>query len=994
MVLFAILMVDVHHAICQPITLYVSKQKGQFSSYNGNFNKKTDRYEQGTVNLSTTGPVTYQINPGTLSIGINDEKTWNGTISANPNMTVPGTETPAALIADYDIKFSRPYGTGTVGTVESTYYCSDNGSAAGTGGCAFHGGNPGAHEMVRNTGQYTLNFNVVSVKVDLPDTICLGKTGQKDVTAISFPANAGNFVWTSSHPKVQITNGNQATANITLLDTTVKNATVKVTYSIENVSYEATGVLSTCECSCKPINGGLNVGPLHINLNVNPQQLSPDGNGNCLYQTDNASVNLTIDGVIKRTANLQNNVKVGFGKNCQSGDLSKVTVDWKGSIDIPAIEIQGVKTFDMKVKEVHLAVAPSGNLSGSVTVNVSNPVDRDLSLGKKFVMLRKGTNSDITFSYNNANGWAGKFDFSGIQNINIDLVKTSDGNDVTIANFKGNMDKDGTLTGDFKVVAQATYKTNLFKVTMKELTLGCELKIPDASFRLTNGSGKVQLSEMKAVTGTIDLGLNFPKAGGCVATVAAANITAFSMTLDQFNLQADFNKDFDLTKVEGDLKAKHNSFDVKIAVDKFKISNGSLEKFSCSGQVKYSSFSFNLQKADYVPVKLQIDAKVELSATGAAAMLEVKGFTIAEDGTITVGSIKGSLNKPPASISFSATFGNNRFTGSFKGDFADIGMDGDVDVGAKENPDYNFAYLSITAKVNVPLGNSGLKLTQLGGKVGYNYSLKGPDGPGDPQKGAYLAGLKLGVADVGNMCEVTGETIIQFGNGNVDITLKGTVAVLKNNKFFEGKADVTYKIPAQTLSGSVGAAINIPGNGWVFKSKNLTISFFFGGNKFNANGANMGGDMFGNKIQLTNGSFKLNGDLTDVTSLTGNLAGKASCSFSYSLNQSLFGTTFSGKINLDMNSNIDMGFDQNGIKGSFDVTVNGDGTLSIENALIEQSVSASASCNGSVSYSGGTLTLTGDMKVTLPISIPVWYDGDWTPTLTNQISTGTVSISF
>jgi hypothetical protein len=145
---------------------------------------------------------------------------------------------------------------------------------------------------------------------------------------------------------------------------------------------------------------------------------------------------------------------------------------------------------------------------------------------------------------------------------------------------------------------------------------------------------------------------------------------------------------------------------------------------------------------------------------------------------------------------------------------------------------------------------------------------------------------------------------------------------------------------------------------------------------------------------LTNGNFKLNGDLSDVTSLSGNLAGKASCSFSYSLNQSLFGTTFSGKINLDMNSNINMGFDQNGIAGSFDVTVNGDGSLSVENALIDQSINASATCSGSVSYSGGSLTLTGDMKVTLPISIPIWYSGDWTPSWTNQISTGTVSISF
>src|SRR5205814_736142 len=157
-----------------------------------------------------------------------------------------------------------------------------------------------------------------------------------------------------------------------------------------------------------------------------------------------------------------------------------------------------------------------------------------------------------------------------------------------------------------------------------------------------------------------------------------------------FQLQADFNEDFDITKIEGSLKAKHNKFDAKINVDQFKIENGDLTKFSASGQVKFSGFSFTLQQATYVPVKLNITAKVEISATGVSAMLQVTGFTIDEAGVITIGSISGNLNKAPASISFSATFKTDRFTGDFKGDFASIGLDGNLDIGSQQSSDFNF----------------------------------------------------------------------------------------------------------------------------------------------------------------------------------------------------------------------------------------------------------------------------------------------------------------
>ena len=976
------------------VDIYVSKQSGQSSIYNGNFSKQTDKFEQGTVTFSTTGPLSYQVD-NAMQISPNQNKTWNGSIQADvASSPTPGNTVPGQLTGTYDLKYSRPYGTGTSGTVESTYYCSNNGSAGGTSGCKYHNGQPGAHEMVHNTGAQSISFNINSILVDIPDTICLGKTGQNDITAQSYPAAGGTYEWTSGSAFVVITNGNTQTANIKLLDTTIKNATVKVKFTIQGISYEKTGILSTCECNCKAITNGISAGPLQLNFNVNPTSTSPDGNGNCLYNSNNASFNLTLNGgAIQRTVNIQNNASVTFGKNCQAGTMTQVGVDWTGSIVVPELEIKGIKVFTLTVKELHLIVATNGNMSGSVKVNVANTVDRDLSLGKKVVMLRKGTNSDVTFTFNNTNGFAGTFNWSGIQGIIIDLCKQNAGQEVKLANFTGNMNAAGTLTGNFTLIGQPSYKSNLFKVTVKELTLGLELGIPTADFRLTSGSGKVGISEMKTVTGSVDLGLNFPAAGGCTATVDAANMTAFTMTLDDLHLQADFNRDFDITKIQGSLKAKHNQFDAKIDVSDFKVDSGSLTAFSCSGQVKYSAFKFTLTNATFgagPPGQLSISARVEIAATGTAAMIQVTGFTIKDDGSITVGSISGNLNRAPATIAFSATFGNNKFTGTFNGEFAGIGMDGAVDVGKQSNPDYCFAYLSITAKVNVPLGQSGLKLTQIGGKVGYNYQLTATDPnvdnwTGNPMQGNYLVGLKLGVADIGNMCEVVGQTLIQFGNGNVTITLGGSVAVLKNNKFFEGNGNVTYVIPAQTITGALGMNLKIPSSGWVFSSNNLNINFFFGNNTFTASGTNMGGTMFGGKVTLSNGGFNLDGNLSSLSSLTGSLTGTAACSFSYNVGVSAAGNSIGGTIWLNMNSNINASFNQNGLNGSFSVHVDGGGRVVFDSWIYSTSLQSTASCDGNVAVNNGGVQMSGNITLTLPFSIPFWG---------NQVSTGNVSVSL
>lgn len=763
------------------------------------------------------------------------------------------------------------------------------------------------------------------------------------------------------------------------------------------------------KCNCRTISNGIKAGPLDLKFSAKPKTAAPDAAGFCYYAVDDAAVSLAFNGQINRDARFENKVKVSFGQHCSSQKLTAVSVAWQGNVSltdlfikIPGIPNQ-IKLFDLAVRKFSLTVDVNGNLGGDVTLRVTNTEDRDLTWNRKFVLLRKGTQSDISFRFGNTNGFAGEFDFSGVDKINIDLCKQDNkGKELILASFKdGSLDKDGTLTGEFSMEGDNTpsYTSNLFRITLLYLKLGLEMKIPDAAFRLTDGGGKVRIADMKHVTGTIDLGLLFRNNGQCEATVEASDVSAFSMRLNELKLTADFDENFDMTELRGKLKAKHEKFDAAIDVSEFLVKNGALELFNCAGSVKYSGFQFVLEGGSYkaAPQPMLNIAKstVAIDATGTKADLTVKEFSVNEAGKIKVGSISGNLDRAPAKISFLAEFNDDGFYGEFNGELAKIGLNGALEIGAK--PDYTFAYLKIEAKndVGILIGQSGLKLTSLKGQVGYNYKLEIIDERGTPNKGSYILGLGVGISDIAGMCGVKGTTVVQFGNGELVVDLEGNVTVLKTNKFFEGLAAVRYKYPDQTLKGSIGAKLNIPSNGWMLKSDNLNINFAFGDKKFSADGKKMSGSMFFEKVKLANGYFNLGGDLTEnVTSLKGGMGGDASAEIKYNMNAETWVADVSGNVNFSMTSDMKLNFDENGPTGSFDAEVNGSGAMRVVNRAMDRQVNGSASCRGSVSYNNNKLTLTGDLRVALPISVPVWNSNTWSFDWINEFSTGTVGIAF
>ncbi len=943
--------------------LYISKQTGEKSKFNGSNSKTTDKFESGSVKIKKTGPINYTVTPNELSIGPEQTKTWQGEVSPETHGAPPaGKSANANISGDYKVTYSRPAGTGSGGTVKSTYSC-----GSGGGGCEFHGNSGGTHEIVEKTGTESIDFTVYSIKVTLPDTICLsssaGTSAQGVVNAVSFPGSGGSFAWKSLSNDITITNGNTQAATLTLSDTT-KTGQVEVKFTIEGVSYKTTAFVKYCSCNCKPITTGATFGPIAATFNTPPTSTAPDGNGMCQYDATNAAFTLNMNGIVNKSFSVTN-AKISFKKNCKTGDVSDATFTWEGEQELGEIKYIGASA-----KALSLTVSADGNLTGFVTLNAKLLEDKDLTK-KGIMILRKGINGDFKFNFSGGNNFDGSFDFLGVQSINIDIVKAGE----TIGQFKdGSLESDGTLNGTLVAVGGAKYQTNAFTVTMNDLSLGFSLGMNNG-FKLKDGSGGVTVSNMKGITGTGTLTLAYNQ-GNCSAELSASDMSAFTMTLQELNLTVNFTTDFDMVEFDGNLKAKHNKFDAAIEVMKFNVKNGELKKFQAKGKVKYNAFTFELVNSAYEPVKLEISAKVELAVTG-NVKLEVDKFTIDENGTITVGKIAGEFKKTPVELSFAASFETSRFKGEFNAQFTTIGLDGKIDIGAE--PEYNFAYLAITAKTEIPLGPSGLKLTKIGGQGGFNYEL-----PSTPKQGNYVLGLKLGVADVAGICEVIGEPIVQLGNNTVVMTLKGTVNVLKNNTFFSGNVDVNYRMPAQTIDGSVETIINVPGSGVIFKSDNLKIGFNIGDNKWSASGSNMGGKMF-SLVTLSNGNININGSLSSPTQLTGSMGGRATAELEQTVGMDLYAIAISGTMQVKMNSDINANINQSGLNGNFGVNVKGSGTLNYSSWVASGSMTVTGNCDGQAGYNNGTASLSGVMSVTFPYALWTPWDG-WIDTFSMGIN--------
>ncbi|MEN8248432.1 MAG: fibronectin type III domain-containing protein, partial [Bacteroidota bacterium] len=331
----------------------------------------------------------------------------------------------------------------------------------------------------------------------------------------------------------------------------------------------------------------------------------------------------------------------------------------------------------------------------------------------KLLFIDSGVSGEITYSFN-GDGLKGDFSYQNVENLNLYIRKgETDLASLTDASIAD----DGVLSGTLSALQGAEFSTGGFTANVEEMTFDVVVPIQGdfSEARITSGNGKFNLSNLGKIEGDLSVTFQMDTESNISAKVlSTSEITAFGMSLNEFDLKLELTPEFELTKIEGHLEAQHPEFNAALKVSDFLLENGELVSFNFEGNVTYKGFNLKLNKANYENSVLVIDGKVAINVSGSAAWLAVKELNIAADGKVTIKGIEGELDKSPVYVAFKASMDKTKFSGSFTGKLSGIGLEGKIDIGVEEDQ-YNYAYLKLASSANIPLGPSGLKLTKLGG---------------------------------------------------------------------------------------------------------------------------------------------------------------------------------------------------------------------------------------------------------------------------------------
>jgi hypothetical protein len=242
----------------EPIPIYISKQNKKSTRYVGSHEKTTDKYEHGSVKLTSQGPIVYSVDPIDLSIGTNSSKSWNGNISGNIEAAPDaGNSVNARIDADYEWTFSRAVGSGKGGTIQKVQECQPF-EPGGRNNCSFHPQGSGKHEIVHFTGKEQLNFQVFSISANIPDTIYVRgpEAVVSDINAEFFPAEGGEITWTALTDVVSIPEGEKSANPRIKLNDPMAEGKVQVELKFGDAVFNDVAAVKKCickECSEKAV---------------------------------------------------------------------------------------------------------------------------------------------------------------------------------------------------------------------------------------------------------------------------------------------------------------------------------------------------------------------------------------------------------------------------------------------------------------------------------------------------------------------------------------------------------------------------------------------------------------------------------------------------------------------------------------------------------------------------------------------------------------------
>lgn len=752
------------------------------------------------------------------------------------------------------------------------------------------------------------------------------------------------------------------------VEQTVEGISVAAAISDFNIDMEGNISMGDYEVD---ISGVRTFGPLTVAMSAVQEGQKKN---KWVSTTAEASFSLKLDGSAKELQITR--AQISFEKKKNKSQYRNISISMKNG-NIPAADIGPLQARLAEV-EIHIihdddfisgAIGDTGNASigegSSLTMQMSLNDDRNLG---GFLYLEKDVSGLVTYLFS-GDGLKGTLDYGAIENINISARKGS----LEFASLSnGTLDENGVLSGRVTALEGASFTSGSATVAIEQFELDIIVPFTSAMSQasILAGSGVLNLKNIVGVEGQFAIGLTYDDQQNFQAVVHnSSRVSAMGMTLSAFNIEVSMTETLDIQVIEGQMKARHAKFNADLTVNRFKIVNGELLDFSLEGKVNYNGFFLDINRADYVAEQLTLDGRVAINVTGTSAWLAVEEFTISGAGEITIKKVAGEFDKSPVLIKFSAGMTESRFKGSFTGELASIGLAGNVDIGVEKNL-YNFAYLELTARTNILLGGTGLKLTKMGGQLGYNYTLVYKEGDsvptGEPQEGNYIIGLTLGVADVGDMAELTGNPLVQFGKDHLNLTLNGNLKAPRENSILTGDMSVRYKLPANTLSGSVQASLHVPPQtGKAFKGE-FAMDFNVASSEWAVSSTQIKARLL-QEIDFT-GSIDLQGK-TGKDKITGYLSGLASYDFSKTYDFTMLSVDFRASVDAGFNFQGRINFDNEGFAGKVQLRVYVDGELQAKAPVLGyvKLIELSGDMQGSATFTNTAATLEGQLTLMVDV---------------------------
>ena len=402
----------------------------------------------------------------------------------------------------------------------------------------------------------------------------------------------------------------------------------------------------------------LKLGPISLLINSNPESLM-EGSDSCEFKVDSIDFQLKMEDVNMGIYEIPIiNASLIYSVDCEEGILNSAEIIWSDSEGVP---INNIGIIDALVKDLHLRIGSKGQISGSVGLKAL--LDKDVTVNSVFV-VKEGLSGEFDFVFSSADdGFIGAFNYHGIEDINIDLLK----NEKILASVKnGTLNENGHLNSAISFNQAISYNENGFQIALEELSGNVQYDFIQNQIEFKTLDGQANIDNIPGINTSLALVISV-KDSLIQAQINNVNpISIYGITLESNSLEAIFDKQFKLSEIKGeDLSCSYSkskngkTLSGNLTIKSILIKNNKIESISGEGSVAYDPFAkISLYGAEYNMNSQCIDFQAEVDValnSDNKSESTISKVSIYQDGSYNVGEISVDLlaTMGPVKVEFS-----------------------------------------------------------------------------------------------------------------------------------------------------------------------------------------------------------------------------------------------------------------------------------------------------------------------------------------------------